>query len=340
MSFITRCPSCGTAFRVVPDQLRISEGWVRCGHCQQVFDATLDLQPWWPGTAEVALKADAAAEPAATDAPSSQSSEPVLSLQVQEDRPLEPEAAAPDAERLADEAAPRLEPQGEVAPPGPDAEPMAHGAGEAPQPAFEAVPDVQALSPAAETIERSPAWPLHAESDTAPSLSFVRQAEQRARWRRPVVRAGLAVSTLGLGLLLSGQILLHWRDALAARVPALTPLLQSICRPLQCEVRAPRQIDSVQIDTSTLQRSAPGQYTFEVVLKNTASLTVLTPALELTLTDANDRVLLRRVFLADEWPQPLPTLPAASEHTVRLDWQLDDPLAQSLSGYRALLFYP
>ncbi|MGQ9725347.1 MAG: zinc-ribbon domain-containing protein, partial [Tepidimonas sp.] len=45
MSFITRCPACGTAFKVVADQLKIADGWVRCGRCQQVFDATLDLQP-------------------------------------------------------------------------------------------------------------------------------------------------------------------------------------------------------------------------------------------------------------------------------------------------------
>ncbi|WP_424859685.1 zinc-ribbon domain-containing protein [Tepidimonas sp. HKU77] len=45
MSFITRCPSCGTAFKVVADQLKIADGWVRCGRCQHVFDATLDLEP-------------------------------------------------------------------------------------------------------------------------------------------------------------------------------------------------------------------------------------------------------------------------------------------------------
>ena len=44
MSQITRCPSCATLFKVVPDQLRISDGWVRCGNCQEVFDATLSLQ--------------------------------------------------------------------------------------------------------------------------------------------------------------------------------------------------------------------------------------------------------------------------------------------------------
>ncbi|CAD5375261.1 hypothetical protein RA210_U90150 [Rubrivivax sp. A210] len=39
----TRCPACGTVFRVVPDQLRVSEGWVRCGRCSEVFDASQSL---------------------------------------------------------------------------------------------------------------------------------------------------------------------------------------------------------------------------------------------------------------------------------------------------------
>ncbi len=46
MSYTTRCPACGTTFKVVPDQLKISDGWVRCGYCSDVFDASLYLQPW------------------------------------------------------------------------------------------------------------------------------------------------------------------------------------------------------------------------------------------------------------------------------------------------------
>ncbi len=44
MSLITRCPACGTMFKVVTDQLKVSQGWVRCGHCAEVFDASLHLQ--------------------------------------------------------------------------------------------------------------------------------------------------------------------------------------------------------------------------------------------------------------------------------------------------------
>ena len=39
MSLATRCTSCATSFRVVQDQLKVSEGWVRCGRCDAVFNA-------------------------------------------------------------------------------------------------------------------------------------------------------------------------------------------------------------------------------------------------------------------------------------------------------------
>ena len=45
MSLITRCPACGTMFKVVADQLKVSQGWVRCGHCVEVFDASKQLLP-------------------------------------------------------------------------------------------------------------------------------------------------------------------------------------------------------------------------------------------------------------------------------------------------------
>ena len=44
MSQSTRCPACHARFKVVADQLRISDGWVRCGECGQIFDATTSLE--------------------------------------------------------------------------------------------------------------------------------------------------------------------------------------------------------------------------------------------------------------------------------------------------------
>ena len=49
-------------FKVVPDQLRISEGWVRCGHCNNVFDASTHMLP---AHEQAALLAAPASKPVA-----------------------------------------------------------------------------------------------------------------------------------------------------------------------------------------------------------------------------------------------------------------------------------
>ena len=62
MRYVTHCPSCGTAYKIVDDQLRIAQGWVRCGHCGEPFNALdhlIDLTPA-PAPAPAAEDADAA----------------------------------------------------------------------------------------------------------------------------------------------------------------------------------------------------------------------------------------------------------------------------------------
>jgi predicted Zn finger-like uncharacterized protein len=49
----TRCAHCETVFRVTPQQLQLSSGQVRCGRCQQVFDAFSTLSSQLPGSAAV-----------------------------------------------------------------------------------------------------------------------------------------------------------------------------------------------------------------------------------------------------------------------------------------------
>ena len=64
MRLVTECPSCHTTFKVVRDQLRISEGWVRCGQCAEVFDTAPSLREM-----EDALTAPAAVPSAPAFAP-------------------------------------------------------------------------------------------------------------------------------------------------------------------------------------------------------------------------------------------------------------------------------
>ncbi|MDL2284517.1 zinc-ribbon domain-containing protein [Oxalobacter sp. OttesenSCG-928-P03] len=44
MILITKCPHCQTTFRVTDDQLKLYDGAVRCGVCQQIFNGTDHIQ--------------------------------------------------------------------------------------------------------------------------------------------------------------------------------------------------------------------------------------------------------------------------------------------------------
>src|SRR3990170_6732434 len=62
MSMITQCPSCGTTFRVTPQQLQAQHGMVRCGRCAHVFDGFATL-----ATLGDDRPPDAEAQPAVAD---------------------------------------------------------------------------------------------------------------------------------------------------------------------------------------------------------------------------------------------------------------------------------
>lgn len=69
-TMITKCPSCGTLFRVTPEQLQARQGQVRCGHCMTVFNGqqaltALPESAVNAGTGDLAgFELEAVAEPA------------------------------------------------------------------------------------------------------------------------------------------------------------------------------------------------------------------------------------------------------------------------------------
>jgi len=105
MSLVTRCPACTTTFKVVRDQLRISDGWVRCGRCSHVFDATLDLHeaPDPSPTAGKVSSTAAAAPLAKSEPPSEESRNAVDDADFYDDEPEQREATEASAPELAGE---------------------------------------------------------------------------------------------------------------------------------------------------------------------------------------------------------------------------------------------
>jgi len=169
---------------------------------------------------------------------------------------------------------------------------------------------------------------------------FIQQARRRAYWQTPARRALLAGTVLVLAALLMAQWALFERDRLVAWKPGLQPTFQALCGALGCRLAPVQRIDAIVIDSTALVRRLGNFHSFDLVLKNTASISVAVPALELSLTDAGDNVISRRVFLPKDLPAAPELLAAGSSLTVSLRLSIAVGDSLPMAGYRALVFYP
>ncbi|MPM60320.1 hypothetical protein SDC9_107171 [bioreactor metagenome] len=171
-------------------------------------------------------------------------------------------------------------------------------------------------------------------------MGFMRDARRKAFWSKPAVRALLTLVVLGLLAAFAGQYAMAERNRLAAVYPALRPVLEQLCKPLQCVVGLPREIASVAIDSSTFTRVKDDLTAFhlQVALKSSADMVLEMPALELTMTDASDQPVLRRVLTREDTGAPQ-ALPARGEWNGVVKLQVPE-VADRVTGYRLLAFYP
>lgn len=313
MSLITCCPACGTMFRVVPDQLKISEGWVRCGHCSEVFDATAHMTP------------DVAAQQAEAD---TQPAPPSLQADTRP-TPIRPSQPEPE---------PEPDPRDSALSESPLDQPFVFRRSDLVVPESESPP----LSVPAPPLSR-PARLQEDEPGDEPELhhvSFVRQARRAAFWRRRGVRLWLVFFMLLLSALLAFQVAVQDRDRLAVTHPQLRPALETLCDALLCKIQPPRQIERLAIETSAFNKLRSDAYRLSFTLKNNAQVQVAMPSMELTLTDGQDQPVLRRVLAPSELGGPA-TLAAGAEWSTSLGIAVNaNGQTARIAGYRLLAFYP
>jgi predicted Zn finger-like uncharacterized protein len=175
------------------------------------------------------------------------------------------------------------------------------------------------------------------EIDEPEFVKRSRQQEQSGKTRRLL----LAVGSVLLLLVLAGQSAFTFRNVLAARYPGAKPALVSACALFGCKVELPARIDTLTIEQGELTAMGANTYSLATLLHNQDSLVQAWPQIELTLTDANDKPLVRRVFTPAEYlPQgtaPATGFAARAEQPVKLYFQLDQ---LKPSGYRIAIFYP
>jgi predicted Zn finger-like uncharacterized protein len=351
-------------FRVVPDQLRISEGWVRCGQCDEVFDANSHLRDLAelkqgpsasdevPAMEEIRAAPDTAESAQAYDwGPMlvQTASQPLPPIQFG-DTPASPDADAVPNPDTADMGAPLDEPPSDVQE---DAF-LAQNPHDLPV-AEESLATQLASAQDDDWLHAAPmtqvgdaglandalamdALDAPASSSVQPPLSFMPRSQAPSRhW---LGSKALLALCLVCALVLGVQWGLSQRNNLAASVPALRPVLVSACELLDCTISAPRQIESIAIESSAFTNVKPGVYLLALSLKNAAAMELEAPALELSLTDLQDQTLLRRVITAGEFASS-PSIAAGAELSASLPLRLKtDALGNSISGYKLLAFYP
>ena len=322
MSLITRCPACGTMFKVVPDQLRISEGWVRCGHCAEIFDASANLQAEHAVAGLATRDTEPGPLPPAAESPAGLASPPPSGYEEGDSQGF----ASSLTTRTGEEAA----------------------AG---------VPDSTSLEQEAREMREDPLdLPFHFRlpaEDSKPAaaggaaepelddLTFVREAQRKAFWQRTTVRVALALLLIALAATLAGQAGVHERDRIAATQPQLRPWLAKLCEPLRCAIGPPHQIESLTIETSAFNKLRGDAYRLTFTLRNQATMDVAAPALELTLTDGQDQPVLRRVLTPAELGLATGSIAATSEASASLSLAVaSSGLGGRVAGYRLLAFYP
>ena len=336
MSLATRCTSCGTVFRVVQDQLKVSEGWVRCGRCEQVFNALeglFDLERETPPGGAAAHFEEVSA--ARRDDPASHLDVRQVEGDRDDDEPDDPHLVERiDAHlfgtRRAESAMP---PSANVSKQDrhefsdarfdtnlfvdEEEEPLEPGIG-GPEP----------LSTKSAALAKTD----HGAPD------FLRQAQRRARWQQPRVRFALAAAFALLALLLTLQTAHHFRDTVTARWPSTRPLLLSWCDLTSCSIGTPKRIDDIVVDSTALGRLGNDDaFRLSVTLRNRGQIPDALTSVEQSLTETSGQLLARRVLAPRDFRATVATLAPGA------DIALQAPLSTSssrVSGFTVEVFYP
>lgn len=196
--------------------------------------------------------------------------------------------------------------------------------------------DPGAAAGAAAKPARRPA----AAQDDEPLPEFLEEQAPRARY---AVAWGLAALLASAALV--GQLAYYYRTEIATLMPQTRAFLAEGCRLLDCELHLPRRPDLLSIESSDLQADnrRDSLIVLNAVIRNRAPFAQEHPALELTLTDAADKALVRRVLRPSEYMQAAAREQLAQgigpggESVVRVHF---DTRGVRATGYRLYLFYP
>lgn len=192
-------------------------------------------------------------------------------------------------------------------------------------------------------IERPPADASSSEPGDEPEEreAFTEEPEEASGPSALQQVAWAAGATL-LVLALLAQGVLVFRSEIAQSSAQMRLFMESVCAGMGCELPLPRESTSITIESSDIQPDASREafFTLHATLRNRAEFAQAWPHLEITLTDARDKALVRRVLEPKQWlPADMPqdAFPARKEVAARVRFEAPGVAA---AGYRVYAFYP
>jgi predicted Zn finger-like uncharacterized protein len=179
--------------------------------------------------------------------------------------------------------------------------------------------------------------PVDGDADEPEFVKRSRRQERTGKTRRILLGAGIAV----LALALAAQLVLAFRNTVAARYPGARPALSGACALLGCRVELPAEVENLAIETGELNPLGADAYVLDTLLRNGGNLLQAWPSIELELIDADDKPVLRRVLGPADYLPPGVHAGAGfgphSEQPVKLHFAL---AGLKPSGYHTFVFYP
>jgi predicted Zn finger-like uncharacterized protein len=214
---------------------------------------------------------------------------------------------------------------------------------ETPDPIEQAVDALLKKPPRAKTLaELRPGFRSSETQEEETEPDFVRKGRRKQRLGR-VFRIAMGIGSVLLFAGLIAQAAYAFRNVIAAFYPATRPALTKACEILACHIRLPAQIDNITLESSDLQSLPDHANTLvlTMLLRNGSQIVQTWPYVELTLNDANDKPVARRILSPQDY---LPSEVDAHKGFPRYSEQATKTLLQvselKPEGYRLYLFYP
>jgi predicted Zn finger-like uncharacterized protein len=336
MNYTTSCPVCETQFLLTKDHLKAYRGKVQCGHCDHVFNAKNRL-------VEVSDDIQSVDEyTAAEQDVSFEENNDIDKVNSDEVTSFGTENPVVKVEPTYAESMHAIEqkPIGEVLNVVLETEPNLSDLSA--QNEFNLNPDSDSPYISSQTPASIVEEDINIDAVRAPIFIEDLTVDPNFQFNKPKCNIWLIQAAVLLLIVALLQSIYFLRSTIAVNYPQLKPHLEQACRYLKCTVSLPQNLDLLTIDDSDMQESDDYQdvINFSCLIINNARHAQAFPNIEFTLTNIDDKPVLRKLLRPQEYLNSgvniIDGMIAGEEVRINLALNVQN---LSVTSYRVLLSY-